>query len=923
MKKTIHLFLLLFVVNIINAQQQNATFTITPDVFEENDEITITVSNIDPNIWGVTDIYLWAWYFEQGSNNANNAPTNGEWTNSNEANKFTNNGDGTYSFTFTPSIFYNATGIDRIGMLAKAKDGSGDKKTQDNVVDVGAFDLSLIQPSKNITIIDKDTPFSIKATATIPADFILTANGVIINTQQGITDYDYEYTVEDDTEFILTANDPNTTNTISKQFSALISPEINEAPVPFGMQDGININPEDPTSVTLVLYAPEKNFVHVKGNFNNNNWTLDDKYLLNKDTAQNRFWITLNNLPNNSDILFQYVVEGSISIADPYSTLILSEFNDVFIDKNTFTDIPDYPTGKTQHAVSWFKTNENAYDWKVKDFNRPKTTDLVIYELLIRDFDELHSFEAVKNRLDYLQDLGINAIELMPVSEFDGNISWGYNPSFHMALDKYYGSPTAFKEFVDECHSRGIAVILDVVYNHATGQNPYYRMWNDCNGCYTGKVTSENPFFNIEDTNTSFSFFNDMDHESQATQEYVDQLNEFWLKEYNIDGFRFDFTKGFTNTIGDGGAFDQSRINILKRMNTQIKDIDSEAYVILEHFAPNEEETILINEGMLVWGNHNFNYNQATMGYDNSDFSAVSYLSRGWDTPSNISYMESHDEERLMYKNIQFGNSNADYSVKNLTTALERVSLAGAFYFTIPGPKMIWQFGELGYDFSINACEDNSISDGCRTSPKPIRWDYYEDTNRKAVYELYSKLIALKKNEPVFQTNNFTLNTSSDTAKSIHLTSSSFNHPGIKNVTIIGNFGVEPIEIDPEFQNRGFWFDLLDGRKRAIFIRDVNAKITLQPGEFKIYGDRPYFPRIRQPKKPSIVIYPNPTRSTFALREKAEKISIFNNRGILVKEFEGKFAPHQQFPVRELSKGFYIVKVENNTKNYVTKLSIK
>lgn len=284
----------------------------------------------------------------------------------------------------------------------------------------------------------------------------------------------------------------------------------------------------------------------------------------------------------------------------------------------------------------------------------------------------------------------------MPVSEFDGNISWGYNPSFHMALDKYYGDRNTFKKFVDEAHAMGIAVVLDVVYNHATGQNPYYRMWNNCGGCYQGQATGNNPFFNVTDPNTTFQFFNDIDHQSVATQHYIDRLNQYWLEEYNIDGFRFDFTKGFTNVVGDGGSYDAQRIGILQRMYDKIKEVDLTSYVILEHFAPNSEETELIEyratsdpdeSGMLVWSNHNYNYNQATMGYDNSDFSWISYQNRGWDTPSNIGYMESHDEERLMYKNLEYGNSSGNYNIQELETALERQKLAGVFILRFRGQK--------------------------------------------------------------------------------------------------------------------------------------------------------------------------------------------------------------------------------------------
>ncbi|WP_299260913.1 alpha-amylase family glycosyl hydrolase [uncultured Aquimarina sp.] len=927
MKKFTLMFLFFLGLMISNAQQQNATFTIDPPAFNEGDEITITVSGVDLSIWGTTDLYLWAWYFDSPTATAAiNSPNNGDWTDSSNSAQpqiFTDNGNGTYSITLTPTTFYGATGIDRIGMLAKAQDGTGDNKTQDNIVDVGIFQLTLDAPTESVTIIDSGNDLTITATTTLNADFELFANGASVDIQSGITNYTTNYTITEGVSFELMATESGTSNSLSETFSAITTPVNNEAPLPMGMKDGLNL---DGTSATLVLYAPGKNFVHVKGNFNGNDWSLDNTYLLNKDSAQDRFWITLDNLTNNTDILYQYVVDASISVADPYSTLILSEFNDGFIDDTTFPNLPDYPTGKTNDAVSWFKTGEAEYVWQTTNFQRPEVTDLVIYELLIRDFDALHSFDAMKARLDYLQDLGINAIELMPVSEFDGNNSWGYNPSFHMALDKYYGTPTAFKQFVDECHARGIAVILDVVYNHATGQNPYYRMWNDCNGCYNGQATAANPIFRQTDSNPTFSFFNDIDHESTATEDYIDRLNEYWLTEYNVDGYRFDFTKGFTNTIGDGGGFDQSRIDILTRMNTAIQAVDPSAYVILEHFAPNTEETLLINEGMLVWGNSNFNYNQATMGYGDSNFQSVSYLSRGWTTPSNVSYMESHDEERLMYKNVQFGNDTSapTYDVTNLSTALDRVELAGAFYFTIPGPKMIWQFGELGYGFSINRCEDSTIDESCRTSPKPIRWDYLNVTDRTDIYDVYTKLIRLKLNEKIFKTNNFTLSVASATSKKIQLTDDSATGDEVKYVTIIGNFDVEPIDINPTFQETGTWYDLLSDTGESITVTDVNALITLQPGEFKVFGNQESVTLGVQDfiKGNSFNAYPNPAQTAFSIDESVQKVSVYTITGSLAKKFEGDFQPGTTFEIGELSRGLYLVQIQNEKGIATTKLSL-
>ncbi|PIY31450.1 MAG: hypothetical protein COZ08_08820, partial [Bacteroidetes bacterium CG_4_10_14_3_um_filter_42_6] len=123
------------------------------------------------------------------------------------------------------------------------------------------------------------------------------------------------------------------------------------------------------------------------------------------------------------------------------------------------------------------------------------------------------------------------------------------------------------------------------------------------------------------------------------------------------------------------------------------------------------------------------------MGYGSeSDVSWISYKNRGWSEPHVVGYMESHDEERMMYKNLTYGNQSGNYTVKDPATGLGRVEAATAFFIPVPGPKMIWQFGELGYDYSINTCENGTISDDCRLSPKPVKWSYYQDANRKRIY---------------------------------------------------------------------------------------------------------------------------------------------------------------------------------------------
>ena len=243
-----------------------------------------------------------------------------------------------------------------------------------------------------------------------------------------------------------------------------------------------------------------------------------------------------------------------------------------------------------------------------------RKSKLVIYELLIRDFLANHDFKTpFIDTLSYLDDLGVNAIELMPVCEFEGNLSWGYNPSFYFAPDKYYGPKNDMKAFVDSCHARGIAVIMDIVLNHCFGQSPFVQLYLDHYDTDQIFMKIPNPWFNASSPNPVYKWGADFNHTSSSTQELVDRINAYWLTEYNVDGFRFDFSKGFTNTPGDGFSYDASRIAILKRMANKIWSVKPSAYVILEHFTADAEEQELANYGMMVWGNNNYNYSEAAM----------------------------------------------------------------------------------------------------------------------------------------------------------------------------------------------------------------------------------------------------------------------------------------------------------------------
>lgn len=721
-----------------------------------------------------------------------------------------------------PREFYNVTNpnehITSLNFVFRSADAT--KQTEDIFLELGSG-LKIVSPEDKLVFTNLNDTIKILAVApsTVDSLKLLINDSIIYSITNDTLFYDLvTYSYGKSTVKVLAFTEEQITARDS--FDYVVNPPVQQAGLPEGVIEGINYI--DNTTVTLSLFAPNKQFVYVIGDFND--WQIDTNYYMKRTPNDSTYWLTISGLVPQQEYAFQYFVDGKIRIADPYTEKILDPWNDKYITNDIYPNLKSYPEGKTTEIVSILQTAKEEYAWEIENFNRPEKSKLVIYELWLANFLQNHTFNTLIDTLDYLDSLGINAIELMPVTEFEGNESWGYNPSFYFAVDKYYGPADDLKKLIDECHKRGIAVILDMVLNHSFGQSPFVRLY--ASGNY-GPPTNENPWYNVT-ARHPFSVGYDFNHESKQTQKLVDRINKFWLTEYKVDGFRYDLSKGFTqkytgNDVNAWSQYDQSRIDLLKRMADKLWETDSTAYVILEHFAENSEEKVLSDYGMMLWGNLNYNYNEATMGYNTngkSDFSSVSYRKRGWNNPNLIGYMESHDEERLMYKNLQYGNSTSNYNIKDLNIALNRIKLAGAFFFTVPGPKMIWQFGELGYDYSIN------YPNNCRLCLKPFRWDYLNNIARVNLYKTFKALIFLKKNYSAFNTSDFSIN-AAGALKTIHINDTSMN------VTIIGNFDVIPKIIVPYFQQTGVWYDYFSGD--SLNVTDSLAGISLAPGEFHIY----------------------------------------------------------------------------------------
>lgn len=605
---------------------------------------------------------------------------------------------------------------------------------------------------------------------------------------------------------------------IEKLINVLILKPIIAKSLPAGIKKGINYE-QNTSKVTLVLEAPKKQIVYAVGDFNN--WIIDDKYRLTPTPDGKYFWITIDNLISGKDYVFQYWVDGDIKIADPYAEQVADPYNDKFIVADLFPNLPIYT--KTDYGIaSVLKTGQQAFSWQEseKTFKRTPKDQLIIYKLLIRDFVGKHSYKAVMDSLDYLKKMGVNALELMPIMEFEGNESWGYNPSFFFAPDKYYGTKDDLKRLIQAAHKQGITVILDMVLNHAFGQNSNVRLyWDQAKN----KPAADNPWFNPDATHP-YNVGYDFNHESAFTQAFVDSVNTYWLKEYHFDGFRFDLSKGFTQTsntdVGKWSARDESRIKLLKRMNNQIKKVDANAIVILEHFAEFSEETELHKEGMLTWGNGTYGYGNLLVG--NNDNIVGEAINN-----NQVFYMESHDEERLMVKGRNTNNKTATLSYSDSLVVLNKIKQLAAFFYTMPGSKMMWQFQELGYNKSIDF--------NGRVGNKPLPWGVgglglYEDAERKKLLGAHAAIMNLvNNNRATFDLKNM----KSDLGGEIK--SYSFDGPEL-DVVCIGNFSKRKENLATTFLANGKWYDYFSGD--SITVSDLKQSFLIYPGNFRLFTNK-------------------------------------------------------------------------------------
>jgi hypothetical protein len=388
------------------------------------------------------DLYAHTGVFTQGTTGWQKVI--GAWGNNSAQPKFTFLGNFRYELVITPDIktFYSLSSTDLVTKICLViRNAAGTQQTRpDLFIDVfqAGLNVSITVPSKNSFVTEIYTPFSIKASATLADSVSLYINNKFIKSGTTADLLTHSLLPDQYGEFRVKVIAWDKPSFAADSFFYYVRKPIVIEVLPAGLKDGINYTA--PTSATLVLHAPYKRYVFVTGDFTG--WVARETGYMKRTPDGERYWLEVTGLKPGKEYRFQYLVDTSLYIADPYADKVLDPSNDQFISPSTYPNLIQYPRDTASGIISVLQTSQIPYSWKTTTYTPPKKSDLVIYELLVRDFTAKHDYKTLIDTLSYLDDLGITAIELMPINEFEGNLSWGYNTSFYFAPDKYYGPKT-------------------------------------------------------------------------------------------------------------------------------------------------------------------------------------------------------------------------------------------------------------------------------------------------------------------------------------------------------------------------------------------------------------------------------------------------------------------------------------------------
>jgi 1,4-alpha-glucan branching enzyme len=521
--------------------------------------------------------------------------------------------------------------------------------------------------------------------------------------------------------------------------------------------------------VTFALYAPGKQSVHVAGSFNG--WHRSRDALSQRDEG---YWVIARDV-DRGRCQYQFIVDEELVICDPYAQEIEPAPDDV------------------PRAV--IEVGRPIYAWRHEDWQRPNLRDLIIYELHVGDFSPEGTFQGVIDRLDYLRDLGVNALECMPLYESVPRAWWGYEPNYFLAVRRDYGTPLDFIRLVDEAHGRGIAIILDMVLNHTGHQHPFLRLYPWEQSPWYGEPMGERNQFGLPT----------LDFTKPATNAFVRDVQAYWLRVFHVDGFRYDYLAGL------GGNEEGQGLPYLMRTAREIRP---EAYLVGECIP---EDPDLTNDSGLsaVWHTRSrialecllrerdeppFRHEEFEATVRSLDPSTQGYHDHAF----MINYMECHDDTRVIRAFREMCGFPEDL-------AYRKSALGATLLMTMPGEPMLWQGQEFG----------ESTEKAQRVNR--LHWEQLGAPEGRCLHQHYGDLCRLRRERTSIRTANFEFLWIDPPGRTVsyHRWLGEADH-----VVVAANFSRERRPVTIGFPVGGHWRQRFTGELHSI---DRELRVDLDP----------------------------------------------------------------------------------------------
>jgi 1,4-alpha-glucan branching enzyme len=481
--------------------------------------------------------------------------------------------------------------------------------------------------------------------------------------------------------------------------------------IPEVAQTGMGALPHA-SGVAFRVWAPHASAVYVTGTFNE--------------------WSPESNLMANEGAGYWYADIATAKIGDEYRYRIVN-------GDGTFLRIDPYARQVTS-SIGNSVVHDPHFDWEDDNFHLPAINELVIYEMHLGTFnatkdDRSNEFEETLQKLDFLKRLGVNVIELMPLAEFGGYTSWGYNPSCIFAVEESYGGPIALKRFVKAVHQVGIGVVLDVVYNHFGPSD--LDLWqfdgwseNGLGGIY---------FYNDWRAETPWGSTRP-DYGRGEVRQFIRDNAMMWLEEYRVDGLRFDMTLFMHNVRGDGkpDGILPDGWSLTQWINREVRTRFPGRITIAEDMRTDDRITKSADLGgagfSAQWGAKFVHPIRAAVIVANDEQRSLDSVRQALEGTYNgdpfqrVVFTESHDEvangQARVATEIDPDNPDSWFSQK-------RSTLAAALVLTAPGIPMLFQ----GQEF---------LEDGWFQDTVPLDW--HRSEKFRGLVRLYQDLIHLRLN---------------------------------------------------------------------------------------------------------------------------------------------------------------------------------